>query len=113
MVFVVVEMDKRLIDVNAFMEQVRLMANRTSLGETKPDELSATEVLGLLFDAPTVEAKEVVYGEWIPKGVWSWHEGGIWNCSECSRQLSFRCETPAGANMNYCPGCGAKMDSKK
>lgn len=50
----------RLIDKDALMKQIRLVASRTSLGETKPNEISSIEVIGLINDAPTVDAVEVV-----------------------------------------------------
>ena len=51
-------------------------------------------ILHLLDDAPTVDAVEVVHGEWI--------DG---TCNNCG-QVDF-------SKPNYCPNCGAKMDGGK
>ena len=61
-----------------------------------------------------VEYAPVVHGKWIDIG-WNgdlyykingvgncWHE---WKCSRCNF-------ISKGANWNYCPNCGAKMDGE-
>jgi hypothetical protein len=67
------------------------------------------ELLGCISDAPTVDAKPVVHGEWInaypeiePNPMFMY---GI--CSECGFEQSI------SDKLNYCPNCGAKMDGKK
>lgn len=98
----------RLIDADALIEQIRLMANRTALGETAPSDLSGLEVCGLIFNAPTVDAVPVVHGRWIHTEIedddWggAWHK---WTCSNCDFSVG---HNPNGTN--YCPNCGAKMD---
>lgn len=46
-------------------------------------------------------------GEWKQKEFWE--GGGTWRCTECKRQIMFLHGTPKTENMNFCPGCGAKM----
>lgn len=51
-------------------------------------------------DAPTVEAKEVVHGEWkIENGVLF----PVYRCSECN------CATAFG-KTKFCPNCGCMME---
>ena len=104
----------RFIDADALMQLIRLVASRTSLGETKPNEISGIEVIGLINDAPTVDAVEVVHGKWERTQFVG--KSGFYNlrdviCSECKTVCSFLYDknTP----MNYCPNCGAKMDGER
>lgn len=58
----------------------------------------ATEELGRM---PTVDAVEVVHGEWITKcmeGSWTHYR---YSCSNCGSGFD--------SNSNYCPNCGADM----
>lgn len=59
-------------------------------------------------EQPTVDAVEVVHGEWLQMEFWP--NGGTWRCSECGRQIMFLEGTPITEEMHYCPNCGAKMD---
>lgn len=59
--------------------------------------------IGVIETEPTVDAVEVVHGEWIYWGKDVWRQC---KCSECL--TSYGCiDTP------YCPHCGAKMDGGK
>ncbi len=62
-------------------------------------------VLALVDAEPTVEAVEVVHGEWI-------RHGYKWKCSACDMKINID-GTPKENGLNYCPNCGAKMDGKK
>ena len=53
----------------------------------------------LQLKCPTVDAVEVVHGEWI--------EYGLRN-PQCSMCKKFNCET-----SRFCPNCGAKMDGER
>ena len=67
-----------------------------------------------VYDAPTIDAVEVVHGEWIDKGWkgdWQFETDGRGNCwyeYECS-ECGFRNK---GSKSNYCPNCGAKMSKE-
>ena len=60
---------------------------------------------------PTVDAVEVVHGEWI-------YENGEWVCSVCKEPALYEVQVYGGGNYkdcdlvrsSYCPKCGAKMD---
>lgn len=84
----------RLIDADALISQIKLAASRTSLGETKPNEISGVEVICLINDAPTVNAAQVVYAT---RGL---HIGDRHYCSACHKLA--HCES-------YCSKCGAKI----
>ena len=75
-------------------------------------ELTASDidlyVRECLNEQPTVDAVEVVHGEWVQKEFWP--NGGTWRCSECGKQIMFQEGTPITQEIHYCPKCGAKMD---
>lgn len=78
--------------------------------------IKVLDVLEIVDDAPTVEAKEVVHGKWIknkqnPEAMQAFHELGIgkgmginsiyWTCSKCGSW-----GTPTS---NFCSNCGCDM----
>lgn len=81
----------RLIDADALKE--RLIAN---IGLTNCIDTSFKEV-------PTIDAVEVVHGEWTTKRTWE-HDGETY-CSICGHDGT--------VVWNYCPHCGAKMGGKE
>ena len=89
--------EKRLIkvvDATAVYNGIALyMAENAYLNDTALDVLKM--VAGWLNEAPTVDAVEVVHGQWI-------HHEGYEECGECHAKAIFP--------HNYCPNCGAKMD---
>ena len=67
-------------------------------------EINADTMLSVVETTPTVDAVEVVQGEWITKcmeGSWTHYR---YSCSNCGSGFD--------SNSNYCPNCGAKMDDK-
>ena len=65
-------------------------------------------LVGDIDDAPTVDAVEVVHGEW------STIEDDCCGltalqCSKCNQEYWFEDDPPLKI-YNYCPNCGAKMD---
>lgn len=61
-----------------------------------------------ILDAPTVDAVEVVHGEWST--IEDDYCGlTALKCSECNQEYWFEDEPPMKI-YNYCPNCGAKMD---
>ena len=59
-------------------------------------------VLQFIKEMPTVDAVEVVHGEWGE--IYTCHGERLWGY-KCSR-----CEQDNPNKSNYCPNCGAKMD---
>ena len=95
--------EKRLIDANALMEQLKeehnyLMCDPNASSKIKWWEaVCFGRVRKAIEKAPTVE---VVHGRWIGNGI---PESVLRGCSVCG----FTCGAPT---FNYCPNCGAKMD---
>jgi Zn finger protein HypA/HybF involved in hydrogenase expression len=84
--------EKRLIDANALCE---------GLVENHPVVIYAR-------NAPTVDAVEVVHGEWST--IEDDYVGLVaLQCSKCNEEYWFEEELPT-KSYNYCPNCGAKMD---
>lgn len=64
----------------------------------------------LMVDAPTVDAVEVVYGHWCLLDDCA--NEGVY-CSVCHKKV-YRAEyANQKIKSNYCPNCGAKMDSER
>ena len=62
------------------------------------------ELLGCIEDAPTIEAKEVVHGEWVK-------EENTWVCSVCHKENACAYSEELERYIDfYCPKCGARMD---
>ena len=88
------ETEKRLIDANDLIEATY---NEYSWLDTTDD------FRALIQEQPTVDAVEVVHGEWIDGRPFV---NSRWKvCSVCHQTAP---EPHAG--YNYCPNCGAKMD---
>ena len=64
----------------------------------------------IINELPTVDAVEVVHGEWEVCED-DWNEEVTYKCSNCGDELV----TLYGFEIdwNYCPNCGAKMDGEK
>ena len=58
-----------------------------------------TDLEEFLTNVPTIEARPVVRGEWLPIMFYTAVVGV--KCSECN--------TTRGAKSNFCPSCGADM----
>ena len=88
--------EKRLIDANALLEKLK----KTSRYFTVKFDIE---------EAPTVDAVEVVHGEWeIIED--DYLMDTIYKCSVCKEEFVTIDGTPAENLWNYCPCCGAKMD---
>lgn len=78
--------------------------------ETKPgslDEYGITVLSGIvdviLKQLPAVDAAPVTHGVWI---YFNGAGNGFYQCSECFHWIDAR------TDKNYCPNCGAKMETK-
>ncbi len=105
--------EKRLIDAD---EALRMMRN------SKQDNPYTDRKLGGIWDIAhdcaiscveaescTVDAVEVVHGEWaiFEDG---WNSEVIYECSVCKEAFVTLDGEPMEKLWNYCPNCGAKMD---
>ena len=101
--------EKRLIDAYLFGIGVALYAAENAyLNDTALDVLK--KVACWIDEAPTVDAEEVVRGEWevIEDTYFDLVE---LKCSVCGESWGFEdYEDCIPQNYHYCPNCGAKMD---
>ena len=103
--------EKRLIDANARIEEIKKAhcTNCENYGGVRCRACWGDDAIGLIDDAPTVDAVEVVHGRWIQQGELDEDGNGQYHCSVCS----------AGEKHNpivdvpYCWKCGAKMDGDR
>ena len=65
-----------------------------------------TTVIRMLNEAPTIDAVEVVHGEWIKRH-------GTINCSVCKRSNWSACFEDTVRSFNFCPNCGADMRERE
>lgn len=73
----------------------------TYMGQLNERSALKHEIMG----APTVEAKEVVHGEWIMRG-------GRKYCTNCGKKAleeRDRDDWYGCVESNFCPNCGSKM----
>ena len=70
-------------------------------------ELSMGQVVRGIYALPPVNPQEQKTGYWILT-IEDWNK---WTCSECG--FSERTDIHVTLGYNYCPKCGAKMESEK
>ncbi len=80
--------EKRLIDANALKDDTFIL-----------NSWDAPIVRAWLDDQPTVDAVEVIHGQW------EYWAGGLPRCPVCGYEYADYVEC-----KNYCGNCGAKMD---
>ena len=114
---------KRLIDANAlcefFQERYEYLRNASETqlpnGRVEIDldiqvgAIIAKEFLDKAKQAPTVDAVEVVHGDWLYGERNKVERTLIVECSECGATFNLPM-FEFGFCYNYCPNCGAKMD---
>lgn len=102
----------RLIDATEFhgyLEDIR----QEYLEEYTLSSNFAAEVIETVQDEylakfPTVDAVPVVHARWEPRA----DVPGFARCSNC-RDCNVYEDWPDGKKWNYCPNCGAKMDTQR
>ena len=77
--------------------------------EAKPCGHPARCIKFALWLNKTVDAVEVVHGEWTVIED-DYTDDTIYQCSVCKEEFVTIDDTPADNLWNYCPNCGAKMD---
>ena len=63
-------------------------------------------VRSIVYRTPTADVAPVVHGRWIEKEKYTF--GIMYDCSLCENRI-----LDNGHSWNYCPNCGAIMDSYK
>ena len=87
----------------------RYSGDRKTIDGAKWDE--CTEIIELIEKQSKADVAPIVHGEWIIQS--DEIDFAKWDqCSECGYQLTYIGHAKA-MGMNYCPGCGAKMDGKE
>lgn len=90
--------DKRLIDANALKEWLGCD------GDNKYSSMIMHEVADRIDEQPTIDAVEVVHGQWVL--------GVPITCSVCRKPAAEHDSPISFWESPYCPWCGAKMDAK-
>lgn len=103
----------RLIRYDDAIERLgaHLMANaQIDWGGTASTDIEDWKELAdmILNGVPTIDAVEVVHGEWMPNPKIGW--GETWVCSICGEKTTS--SVMGYPRYNYCPNCGAKMDKE-
>lgn len=101
----------RLIDADVLLENYNLK-DATKYGNRDVEQMSHSystlmlyEIADMIHDAPTVEARPVVYGEWYLRG-------GRLYCSRCDKRALREYDREdylSYVKTDYCPNCGADM----
>lgn len=92
--------EKRLIDANALMNKVAWYVDEPDYQHIGEDWRNGAWAIGYEISiAPTVDAVEVVHGEW------RYYSTTMQECSNCYRHT-------ARHRFKYCPHCGAIMEDK-
>ena len=86
--------EKRLIDANKLTEGIESRLRNDAIIEW---------LCGIIADAPTVDAVEVVHGRWL----YSHTEAFTEECSQCGFCVPW--DDGMLHEYNYCPNCGADM----
>lgn len=101
--------EKRLIDANALLEDFGEEPMVWNDGEAEIQERSDWHRYRVIVKLqPTVDAVEVVHGEWEK-------QQGIYSCSICGKVCPYDVQADIIQywTCNYCPNCGAKMDGER
>ena len=98
----------RLIDADALhYSRVQIFHGFNEDGTPCIGGYNAVVMSAEIKDAPTIEARPVVRGEWIEKPHTDGF-GGHYFLYHCSR-----CDTPYAKKRNFCNECGADMRPKE
>ena len=100
-----------LIDKYSLVGQDGLFSKRGCYSNCQHCGLWSSEGCRVILEAPTVDAKEVVYGRWVDKEDY-YIETGV-TCSICGERYWFETSRIDFEPYNYCPNCGADMRERK
>lgn len=90
----------RYIDADALLKHARKMSGADWGGEFWDEAVLTSDIK----NAPTIEARPVVRGEWEPRK----DVIGFVRCSVC-HDCNIYDDWPDGKKWNFCPNCGADM----
>lgn len=96
----------RLIDAERLKE---LVSSFVGYWEDDGFCVELLAVIRAIDNAPTIEAEPVKRGAWEHLDN-DWFD--LWRCTVCGEEWTFEYDpTDADTKVNYCPNCGAKMDT--
>ena len=101
--------EKRLIDANAYKASLTKWKEDAWKHNERHDAMLIADCLCELETMPTVDAVEVVHGQWAIFED-DWNSEVIYECSVCKEAFVTLDGEPMEKLWNYCPNCGAKMD---
>ena len=97
-----------LIDRKALLDIVE-NKYRDIVAGAYPFNIVAHDLFKIIKEQPTVEARQIVHGEWVDRMVRDWI------CSECGEEIK-KVRNVDGYcyddKPNFCPNCGANMTKK-
>lgn len=106
--------EKRLIDVDEFLKWVVKRFHCVPLVGSCDNDSESIKLL--LAQAPTVDAVQVVHGQWEDMYDGRYADP-MYRCSVCKKKVLYRSKRDFLGNWesvqaltDYCPNCGAKMD---
>lgn len=70
------------------------------------EAFGVTTICSIIDDAPTVDAKPVQHGRWLPYQTPIETRQSGWICNQCSGVVY----DVSNGDTDYCPNCGAKMN---
>ena len=98
----------KLINMDILVGKNGLFSKRGCPGNCQHCGLWTEDGCRVILEAPTVDAVEVVHGDWVDKKHYDIYDGHEYVVAHCSN-----CNSPSRKKSNYCPNCGAKMDGDK
>ena len=106
-----------LIDKDALLKKmaqhqiVKTIRREPTYAERMTFEWTKGDMYKYALDAPTIDAVEVVHGEWISE-----YDGFEWDvrCSVCGEEALIKeGGSHDHAYSNYCPNCGSVMKGER
>lgn len=99
--------EKRLIDANKVINEMQKCIDESPYERNSIFCYAFGAIIEYLKQEPTVDAVEVVHGQWIEKV--DMVASYLADCEETFFECSV-CNSPSYGESPYCPTCGAKMD---
>ena len=105
--------EKRLIDANAEIKKLKdgYCLKCADYYGILCKTCDIAEAIRIMDDAPTVDAVEVVHGEWTI--IVDDYDCEFMCCSVCGEMFYDGDNDTVDCLHNYCPNCGAKMDGER
>lgn len=96
----------RLIDANVLMEDIIKRFHCKPYIEVGNN---CEYIHNIIDDQPTIEAVEVVRGEWERTDITDEDGWALYRCTHCDWHTTYYYSFSASPVYNFCPNCGADM----